>query len=829
MRHHSNLLLVTASLAALAFAGNAFAGSAGARAQQPATAAPAADAGADDTIVVTGTRAANRTRLDTIAPVDVISADALRQQGSPELGAALAAVTPSLDFPRPAGNDGSDAIRPAVLRGLSPDETLVLINGVRTNAAAYLNVNGALGRGAAAVDLNTIPNVALETVEVLRDGASAQYGSDAIAGVVNLRLKQADHGGGITASQGIYATNFTTARTATRSVIGEPVTAVSAWQGMKLGHDGFLTISGDYQRRSMTNRIDADARTGTVIGVYGDPKVEQYSGWANFGKPVDDNWQLYGWFGYQYRNSTSAATARPTNATVVSASGSDPALTAGQLAPQYANGFLPLINTHSFDIKSALGIKGDVAGWNVNAKVSYGRNEVKLWTLNSTNYSYGPTSQANFYDGKFTYSQVVGGLDATREFAVFKSLNVAWGVEVRHESYGIGAGEVASYADGGYYAGQSTPWSKVPYGAVGYGGLSAANAISVHRTSESAYLDLEAQVTDKLRLGAAGRFEHYSDFGSTGTGKVSARYDVSPAFALRATGSTGFRAPGLQQEYYTAVSSVLNSSSGTIQLTGTYPATSAIATQLGGKALQPERAASVSGGFVVQKGAFNLTVDGYYTHVRNALALSENLSCSVLNTAGCAALSAAKVSAARFFINGLGITARGIDAVAHYKLRTAAVGTFDLTVAGNVNRMEVTNTPALPAALTSLGLFGRSRVMAITTGSPGEKVTGQIDWAGGKIGATARVTYYGNVVTGGSTAAGDYSTGIRAITDLELRYQPKETMLNLALGANNLFDVYPRALTASQNSGTNGLVAFPYYSPYGFNGRYVYVRAGLHW
>jgi len=800
MRHHQALFLATASLTALLAAGAARA--------EDAPAAPAASS--DNTIIVTGTRAPNRTRLDTLSPVDVISASSLRQQGTPELGTALAALVPSLDFPRPSANDGSDAIRPAVLRGLSPDETLVLINGVRAHASAYLNVNGSLGRGAASVDLNTIPDVALETVEVLRDGASAQYGSDAIAGVVNLRLKQADHGGGATVSEGIYVTDFTTARTH-REVTGEPVTSASAWQGVKLGGDGFLTISGDYQHRSATNRVDADPRLtpARVDGVFGDPKVDQYSGWANFGKPVAGSWQVYGWLGYQYRNSTSAELPRLATA----------AATYG-LGNVYPNGFVPYLNSHSFDINSALGLKGNAGGWAIDAKVSYGRNVVKLSTLNSANYTYGGASPTNFYDGRLRYDQIVGGVDASKSFAVFKSLNVAWGGEIRHEGYAIGAGDVASYAAG-------TAFPKASYGAQGYGGLGPQNAIDAKRTSESAYLDLEAQVTDKLRLGAAGRYEHYSDFGSTGTGKVSARYDFSPAFALRATGSTGFRAPSLQQEYYTSTSSVINS--GQIQLTGTYPATSAIATALGGQKLAPERAASASAGFVARAGGLDLTVDGYYTHVRNGLALSENLTASVLTPAAAAYLTQYGVQAARFFINGLGITAKGVEGVAHYRAHTTDAGTFDFTLTGDVARQTVTNTPSLPAALTSLGLFGRSRILAIEEGSPGQKLIGSVEWARGPIGATARVTYYGNVTVAGSTAASDYSTGSRAITDLELRYQPKGNGLNLALGANNLLDVYPRAVPASLNAGNYGVVAYPYYSPFGFNGRYVYVRAGLRW
>ncbi len=801
MRFNSIFLLATSSLAAIALSAPAYA-------DDTPTAAPAADAASNE-IVVTGTRVANRTKLDTVAPVDVLTANELRQQGTPELGTALANLVPSLDFPRPSGNDGSDAIRPAELRGLSPDETLVLINGVRAHASAYLNVNGALGRGSAAVDLNTIPEVALESVEVLRDGASAQYGSDAIAGVVNLRLREADHGGGATASTGIYATDFSTAHTTNRSSTGEPVTTASAWQGIKLGSDGFLTISGDYQHRSATNRADLDYRPTIATppgpplanGVYGDPKVNQYSGWANFGKPVSGDWQLYGWAGYQYRDSTSAEFPRLAPA----------AATAG-LGAVYPNGFLPLLNSHSFDLNTALGVKGDVSGWKVDAKVSYGRNEVKLNVLDSANYTLGATSPTSFYAGKFTYGQTIGQVDASKSLPVFKSLNVAWGAEVRHETYSIGSGDFDSYTG---------------TGSQGYTGLSNFDNINVHRTSESAYLDLEAQITDQLRLGAAGRYEHYSDFGSTGTGKVSVRYDISPNFALRATGSTGFRAPSLQEEYYTSIASQLVFVSlaqpSVLEQVGTFPATSAAAEALGGKPLQPERAASASAGFVARSGGFDLTVDGYYTHVRNGIALSESLPFPQPN--------AENVQAAHFFINGIGITSKGIDAVAHYKLRTDGAGTFDFTVASNVNKISVTNVPGLPAVSNPLTLFGRQRIIDIEDGTPGDKVSGTVEWSHGKLGATARVTYYGNVTVGGTPADGsqDYSTGSHAITDLELRYQPKETALNLAIGANNLFDVYPRAVPANLVGNTDGVVAFPYYSPFGFNGRFVYIRAGLHW
>jgi iron complex outermembrane recepter protein len=770
----------------------------------------------NDQIVVTGTRAQGRTKLDSISPVDVLSVESLQQQGTPELATALANVAPSIDFPRPSNTDGTDAIRPITLRGMSPDEALVLIDGIRAHTSAMLNVNGSVGRGSQAVDLNTIPSVALQSIEVLRDGASAQYGSDAIAGVVNLRLRKADHGGGVTFSGGIYDTNVP-GTYSQRQVTGEPTQDIQGWQGFKLFGDGFLTLSGDYQHRSATNRADTDPRAtnpnpGSVTARTGDPTVFQGSGFANFGKPINDVWSLYGWLGYQYRNTTSAASYRAPSA-----------YSAYGITAIYPGGFLPKINSHSKDLNSALGVKGVVDGWNVDANVSYGRNNIQLWTTNSINYTQGTASQTAFYDGSITYDQLVGGLDVSKEFQVFKSLNVAWGVEGRREGYQIGAGEYSSYAIG-------TAYSTATAGAQGFVGFQPSNQVNVHRSNISGYVDVEAQVTDGLRLGLAGRGEGYSDFGAVGTGKFSARYDFSPAFALRGTISSGFRAPSLAQQWYTSTSSVIGTTGayvGVPVLTGTYPSTSTIGTALGGKPLQPERSINYSAGTVVRFGGIDITVDAYLIKVRNALALSEN----IVNTYSdqvAALLAPYGVTQARFFINGLHITTQGIDAVAHYRWKTDAVGSLDFTLAGNVNSITVDSVPTTTSTLNPAPtLFARSRILTIEEGTPGEKVTGTIDWAKGKIGATLRATYYGNVVNPSSTAASDWSTGTRVITDLELRYQPRDTALNLAIGANNLLDNYPRTVPAALN--TTGSGSFPGYSPYGYNGRYLYVRAGLHW
>ena len=769
-----------------------------AAAQEAESDAAAGQPGSGEEIVVTGTRATGRSRLDTASPVDVLSVNGLRQQGTTELAQALSNLAPSVSFARPAATDATDAIRPATLRGLSPDQTLVLINGVRTNASASLNVNGTVGRGAAAVDLNTVPTAALDRVEVLRDGASAQYGSDAIAGVINLRLREARSGGGVTATYGFYNTDVNTAR-ANRHVSGESAVTVAGWQGVALGAEGFLTLSGEYVHRNPTNRSDvpaANAPTGAngiaPQGRFGDPKVDQYTLFANAGAPLG-GWEVYGWAGYQQRDTSSAAFPRPNNAAAVQY----------LAAVGYPNGFLPLIETRSENLTSALGIKGEVAGWSVDLTAGYGRNKVGFRTENSANFSWGAASPHSFYDGAVIYDQWTAGLDVARQFDVLGSLNVAWGLEGRREGYKITPGEPASYS-----APATGAVPGAPTIAQGFAGFSPLNAIERSRRSGSIYLDLEAQITDSFLIGLAGRGETYSDFGEIATGKVSARYDFAPWLALRGTVSTGFRAPSLQQQYFTSISSVI--SGGNVIETGTFPSNDPRVASLGARALKPERSTNFSAGTVLRFGGFDLTVDGYLIKLRDQIALSENIPVTTLPN----------ISAARFFINGLRSTTKGIDVVARYKLPTAAAGTFDFTLAGNFNDVELTRRP-------TTALFGRNRVLTLEEGTPREKVSGAIDWAQGPFGATVRATYYGDVTQPGTTPAGDIHTGKHTITDLELRYRAQKGP-EIALGVNNLFDVYPDRVSAALNA-SSGVLGFPYYSPFGFNGRYLYARLGLSW
>ncbi|GAA4812242.1 TonB-dependent receptor [Sphingosinicella ginsenosidimutans] len=762
----------------------------------------------EQAIVVTGSRAAPRSALDTVSPVDVLSNQALSQQGTTEIAQALANIAPSIDFPRSAVVDGTDSIRPATLRGLSPDQTLVLVNGVRAHASALVNVNGSVGRGSSAVDLNTVPSVAIGQIEVLRDGASAQYGSDAIAGVINLRLREARSGGGASVSYGEYLSHVQTARD-DRHVSDGDTTTLNGWVGLPLGAEGFLTISGEFLDRNPTNRSDIDPRVQPprVRARFGDPEVDQYTGFVNAGIPLAaDGWQLYGWTGYQYRDSTSAAFNRPSN-------------NVNNVPAIYPDGFLPKIDVRSHDLNSAVGLRGDVSDWNVDLNISYGRNRLDFRTQDSLNATYGAQSQTDFYDGALIYDQWVTGLDVTREVPVGSgSLNVAWGAEYRREGYRIIAGEPASYNRGPL--GGNTALAG---GAQGFIGFQPANELEVHRSNVSGYLDLEYKPVEQFTVGVAGRAEHYSDFGWTANGKLSARYDFSQQFALRGAVSTGFRAPSLQQSYFTSTASVIQD--GNVLETGTYPATSAIASALGALPLEPEKSTNLSFGGVFRSGHFSLTVDAYQITIRDQIGLSENIA-ATFSPQVAALLAPFGVQAARFYINGIKTRTRGLDIVANYRIPTASAGRFDLSLAANLNDVDVLRVPTNTAAGLDPAplLFARSRILTYEEGTPETKIVGSVDWNLGRAGATLRGTYYDSVLQPGSTEASDLRTGQKFVVDLEARYQVLNGV-RLAVGANNLFDVYPDAVPAALNS--TGVTAFPFYSPFGFNGRFVYGRLSL--
>ena len=782
------------------------------------------DATAVDEIIVTGTRTVGRTRLDSVAPVDVISGEVLTRQGAgTELAAALAATAPAINFPRPAISDGSDHVRPATLRGLAPDQTLVLINGQRGHVAALVNVNGNLGRGSTAFDLNTIPAITLGNVEVLRDGASAQYGADAIAGVINLRLREANSGGGLTAVYGVYDTKFDTARGSHDRHDGEQV-SLAGWIGLPLGEDGFLTISGEVQERDPTNRSDfaapgsvSNGSSTTVIGRFGDPKTSAQSIWFNAGNTLANGWEAYAFGGYQHRDSEAAATARAFN-------------NANNVLAIYPTGFLPVIAAGIDDYNLFGGFKGEAAGIDWDFSVGYGRNELDYNVLNTVNASYGAASKTSFDAGGLAYDQVTLSIDGVKqvEANLFEPLNVAFGVEYRRESFDVHAGEPQSYNKGPLNAGA---------GAQGFPGFQPSNVVNEERSNVSAYIDLEGRLSESVTIGAAARYEDYSDFGDTLTGKLSARWDANEHFALRGAISTGFKAPALQQQFFSYVATnLVTTVVGGVPVTslvqaGSFRVNDPVAIALGSAPLQPEHSANFSAGFVLRNGGFELTVDAYRIDIEDRIIYSETLgltrpSQSAATTSATLALLAPfGVTGARFFLNGVNTSTNGVDVVARYRTNQD-FGQFTFTGAANFNATEITDLASIPSTVaipTSPGyLFDRANQLSFTDGTPKRKVVGSVDWSLGDFSATARATYYGSVLIANNTSTLDYQAGDATLIDLEGRYT-FPMGVTAAVGVNNLTDEYPN-FTPSANNGGTGSVGFPGFSPYGFNGRFLFAR-----
>ena len=456
----------------------------------------------------------------------------------------------------------------------------------------------------------------------------------------------------------------------------------------------------------------------------------------------------------------------------------------------------------------------------------YGRNALDFRTEDSLNSTYGASSPTSFDSGSLIYDQLVLSADFSRAFEVGLSggpLNFAWGLEQRWENYQIEAGQPESY-DRGPINVSPVNGAILAGGAQGFVGFQPSNEVDVDRDNFAAYADVEIPLTDKLTVEGAVRFEDYSDFGDTQTGKFSARYDFTPAFALRGSVSTGFRAPSLQQSFFTSTSSVIQN--GAVVETGTFPATSVVATALGARPLEAETSTNYSLGAVIRLGRFDLTLDAYKIDIDDQIVLSELINRS-FSPQVATLLDPLGVQAARFFLNGVSTETEGVDIVGRYRLPTDAAGDFDFTVAANFNDVSVTDLPTSSSVLNPVPtLFARQRILTIEDGTPDTKVSATADWSLNQWGATVRATYYGDVLQPASTEAGDYNTGEKTVVDLEGRYQLTDRV-GLAIGVDNVFDEYPDYVPETLNS--NGVLGFPYYSPFGFNGRYAYARISLNW
>ena len=835
----------------------------------------------NSTIIVTGTRRTDRTVADSPVPVDVISAESLATSGHTEINRALTQEVPSFNFPQPAITDGTDVIRPATLRGLSPDQTLVLINGKRRHSSALLNINGSVGRGSAAVDINLIPTIALSRVEVLRDGAAAQYGSDAIAGVINFKLRDARSGRRTSFTYGQYRTRVNNIETYDSVAVGPGNTQVLAPDGtlvlnytgedrrrrdgetltiagalgMPIGAAGQFNIAAEFQDRTDTSRTGADPRrqypfvSGTILDPreltfnrfshrYGDPKTRDTKVFVNADLPIGaGETEAYAFASYNDRQGESAGFYRR-------------ALDARNTPAIYPNGFLPLINTDTDDYSGTLGVRGEYGDWRWDVSGQYGQDKVDFLITNTLNRSLGPTSPTEFDSGGLKYGQTLFNLDVSRDLALgfAQKTTLSLGAEYRREAFDIRPGEPGSYASG--------PFGGAPGAQVfpGFQPLIGGQRVDEEhkRNNKSLYAEIDSDISAMFNVQLALRYEKYSDFGSDINWKAAARFEPFDGVALRASASTGFRAPSLQQQFYAAQAT--NNVAGVLQDAVTLPVDNPVAQALGSRPLDAEQSKNYSAGVVFSAvSRLNVTLDVYQVSIDDRILLTDNLP-ATRDTAGNPAgtnpgraiatiLNAAgftTVTNARFFINGIDTRTRGFDAVATYRVPMLD-GRLNLTAGYNYNKTKITRNAAVPGALSTvpnLVLFGRLEALRIVRGQPRSKINLSADFDRDWFGATVRATRYGKVLAAGTDAFTDVPLAAKTITDLEVRFKPMGELMTIALGGNNIFDIYPtniprgRAIDPATGrernySDTNYALPYSSFSPFGFNGRYLYGRVSL--
>ncbi|KGM54624.1 ligand-gated channel [Lysobacter daejeonensis GH1-9] len=770
--------------------------------------APTVDSDAKtlDQVIVTGTRVSDRTVAESLSPIDIITPEALTATGTTELATALARALPSLNFPRPALTDGTSAIRPAQLRGLSPDQVLVLVNGKRRHTSSLLNLNGTIGRGSAPVDLNTIPVSAIARVEVLRDGASAQYGSDAIAGVINVVLKGAEQGGSLSATVGQYSAGD-----------GEQA-QLAGDNTFDLGGRGFLNVAAQVGTQDRTNRARPFAGTpgptqptlGQKAFVIGDPEVDFGAVSVNAEFDITDAVTAYAFSAISNRDITSFAFFRaPNNPTQ-------------NILSIYPDGFLPEINNVSRDRSIVAGVRGVTANdfkWDVS--FNHGYNNLEFFTRNTLNASLGPTSPTSFYDGALETTQNILNADFSKalDWGLAYPVTLAFGAELRNEKWNQSPGEFGSYAQ--------VDLTK-PGGAQGFGGFAPSVSGQYDRDSWAAYLDLEADLTDRFSAGAAVRFEDFDDFGNQTSGKLSARYAFSDAVALRGTVSSGFRAPSLAQQHFQTVSTVFLAGFPDPFEIRTFPASSAVAQAFGAEPLKPEESLSYSLGLVLQPvDALYVTIDAYQIDVDDRIVLSSNLTGTAVRTL-LESQGIFGVNGGRYFTNAVDTRSRGVDVVGSYRFALDG-GSLDLTSGYNYSKTEITrvapNPPELSANGLSLERIDRTERGRIEEGFPRSKFLASATWDFASWGFNVGATRYGSVTTRPSNPANDQTFDAKWLLDASATY--KLDRWAFTLGADNLLNEYPDENSFANS--TNGQFPYSNLSPFGFNGAFVYGRMTYTW
>ncbi len=764
-----------------------------------------------DTVIVTGTRVSDRTVAESQSPIDIITPEALTATGSTELATALSRALPSLNFPRPALTDGTSGVRPAQLRGLSPDQVLILVNGKRRHLSGQLNVNGSMGRGSSAVDLNTIPVSAIARVEVLRDGASAQYGSDAIAGVVNIVLKGAGEGGSLALNLG----QFSAGDGKQYQLSGDTGVGFADGRGSlhvagQLSHQDVTNRAGPFNAYGLTGHPTPNSGNYPSVGqktfVVGDPEVDTRAVSANAGFDFSDNLQGYATAIASNRDITSFAFYRSRNHNAAT-------------SLLYPNGFVPQINQYLKDRSLVAGLKGGTeGGFNWDVSYNYGYSRIDFHTRNTMNYALGANSPTSFRDGALEYTHNIANADFSQalDWGLAYPVTLSFGGEYREEKWNQSPGEPNSYFGSA---------------AQGFGGFTPINAVHADRHNYALYAGLEADFTDKFSAGITGRYEDYSDFGDKTSGKLSARYAFTDKVALRATVSNGFRAPSLAQQSYQVITS--NYANGVFVESGTFPATSVVARALGSTPLQAESSNSYSLGLVLQPAErLYLTVDAFQIDIDDRIILSSTIATNAATNALLTSLGINNVTAFRYFTNAVDTRTRGVDVVGSYNI-PLATSALDLTASYSYNETEVKRLAPSPAVLTSLGLtnplVGRDEIGRLEDAFPRDKAILGGTWTSAKWTLGLNATRYGTFTVRQTNPAQDQTYDPQWVVDVSASFKPSEQW-TLTLGADNVLDSHPDRVEPTF-TGVNAWGQMPYsnYSPAGFNGAYVYARVGYKW